>query len=199
MRRLRAPSPGHLFLPGSTSPFHSKDFLPPPHLKEHREMGVRGWGQFITICFCPCSGMVSLPEDTVLHELSQRGSSPWGTLLQEQADPVWTTQGLQFLPENLLLPAPFTSTSFLWETCNCCSMWYSMGYSVDMCSGVGLHGLQGDNLFHHGLLHRLQGNVSSGTWSTSTHSLLTELGAFTDFFSLRFSYFSLAQLLCSIF
>ena len=36
---------------------------------------------------------------------------------------------------------------------------------VDICSTVNLHGLQGDNLSHHGLLHRLQRNLCSGAWS----------------------------------
>ncbi|NWQ85945.1 CSMD3 protein, partial [Burhinus bistriatus] len=46
---------------------------------------------------------------------------------------------------------------------------------VDICSTVDLHGLQGDNLYHCGLLHRLEGNPCSGTWSTSSHSF-TDLG-----------------------
>jgi len=39
---------------------------------------------------------------------------------------------------------------------------------VDICSTMDLHGLQGDNLCYHGLLHRLQGNLYSGAWSTSS-------------------------------
>ncbi|KAK4811130.1 hypothetical protein QYF61_019761 [Mycteria americana] len=48
------------------------------------------------------------------------------------------------------------------------------------CSSVGvLHRLQGDSLPHHGLHHKLQGNVSSSTWSTSSPSFFTDL-AFSD-------------------
>ncbi|KAK4810711.1 hypothetical protein QYF61_007685 [Mycteria americana] len=41
---------------------------------------------------------------------------------------------------------------------------------------MDLHGLQGDNLHHHGLHHRLQGNLCSGTWITSSPSFFTDLG-----------------------
>ncbi|KAK4822676.1 hypothetical protein QYF61_019043 [Mycteria americana] len=44
------------------------------------------------------------------------------------------------------------------------------GLQVDICSTVNLHGPQGDSLPHHGLHYRLQGNLCSGTWSTSTFS-----------------------------
>jgi len=40
------------------------------------------------------------------------------------------------------------------------------GLQVDICCTMDLHGLQEDSLPHHGLLHRLQGNLCSGTWST---------------------------------
>ncbi|KAM9591174.1 uncharacterized protein ACIBXB_006073 [Morphnus guianensis] len=45
----------------------------------------------------------------------------------------------------------------------------------DICSTVDLHGLQGDNLRHHGLHHGVQGNLCSGTYSTSSPSF-TDLG-----------------------
>jgi len=53
-----------------------------------------------------------------------------------------------------------------------------------------LCGLKGSNLLHHGLLHRLQGNLCSGTWSTSSPSFLADLGVYRvvylTFFSLLF-------------
>ncbi|KAK4806885.1 hypothetical protein QYF61_012606 [Mycteria americana] len=52
-----------------------------------------------------------------------------------------------------------------------------MDCRVDICSTVNLHGLQGDNLPHHGLHHRLQGNLCSGSWSTSSPSFFTHLEA----------------------
>ena len=48
--------------------------------------------------------------------------------------------------------------------------------SVDSYSAMVLHGPQGDNVHHHGLHHRLQGNLCSGTWSTSSPSFFTDLG-----------------------
>jgi len=53
-----------------------------------------------------------------------------------------------------------------------------------------LHGLQGDSLPHHGLLHRRQGNLCSGTWSTSSLSFVTDLD-FDIFFPLTYFHFSL--------
>jgi len=48
---------------------------------------------------------------------------------------------------------------------------------VDICSTVGLHGLQGDSLPHHGLHHELQGKtLCSGVPSNSSPSFFTDLG-----------------------
>jgi len=41
------------------------------------------------LTLCPCSSVRSLPRETVLHELPQRGSFPRAAVLQEQAAPVW--------------------------------------------------------------------------------------------------------------
>jgi len=61
------------------------------------------------LTLCPCSGEVSLPQETVLHklfhcesfpqaaalhELPQRGSFPWGSVLQEQAAPAYVPHGV---------------------------------------------------------------------------------------------------------
>jgi len=47
------------------------------------------------------------------------------------------------------------------------------GLQVEICSTVDLHGLQGDNLPHHGLHHKLQGKtLCSSVSSTSSHLLL---------------------------
>ena len=62
--------------------------------------------------------------------------------------------------------------------------------SVDSYSAMVLHGPQGDNLHHHGLHHRLQGNLCSGTWSTSSPSFFTDLGV-CRVVSLTFSHSSL--------
>ncbi|KAK4806787.1 hypothetical protein QYF61_005583 [Mycteria americana] len=49
---------------------------------------------------------------------------------------------------------------------------------MDICSTVDLHGLQRDNLPHHGLYHRLQGNLCFGAWSTSSPSFFTDLASY---------------------
>jgi len=46
-----------------------------------------------------------------------------------------------------------------------------------MCCTMGLHGLQGHSLPHHGLLHGLQRNLSSATCNTFSCSFFTDLGA----------------------
>jgi len=57
-------------------------------------------------------------------------------------------------------------------------LWHEVvhGLQVDICSAVDVHGLWGDSLPHHGLLHRLQGNLCSGSWSMFSPSFFTDLG-----------------------
>jgi len=86
--------------------------------------------------------------------------------------------------------------SFLQDTSACSGMGPSTGHRLDICSTVDIHGLQGANLYHYGLHHRLRGNFCSGTRSTSSPS------SFTDRHLRRtVSLFltPLSQLLCSIF
>jgi len=52
---------------------------------------------------------------------------------------------------------------------------------VGICSTLDLHGLQVDSLPHHGLHYMLQGNLCSGTWSTSSPSYFADLGVCRDF------------------
>ncbi|KAK4807214.1 hypothetical protein QYF61_024334 [Mycteria americana] len=80
--------------------------------------------------------------------------------------------GPQFLLQHRLstwsqLPSGHIST--------CSGMGSSTGCRVDICSTVDLHGLQGDNLLHHGLHYGLQGNLCFGTWSTPSPSFFTDL------------------------
>ncbi|XP_049649848.1 uncharacterized protein LOC126035355 [Accipiter gentilis] len=67
------------------------------------------------------------------------------------------------------------------------------GLQVDICSTVDLPGLQGDSLPHHGLHHRLQGNLRSSAWSISSPSFFTDLGV-RRLVSLTCSHSSLRQL-----
>jgi len=63
------------------------------------------------------------------------------------------------------------------------------GLHVEICSTMDLHGLQGHSLPHHGLPHGLEGNLCSGTWSTSSPSF-TDLGV-CRVVTLRYSNYSL--------
>lgn len=73
-----------------------------------------------------------------------------------------------------------------------------MQLSVDICSTVVPHGLQGDNLCNHVFFHGLEGNLCSSAWSTSSPSFLTEFGV-CIVVSLTFSYSFWFQLLHSLF
>lgn len=62
------------------------------------------------------------------------------------------------------------------------------GLHVDICSTVVIHGVQEDNLFHYALLQRLQRNLCSSIWTTSSPSFTSVCRAI---FSIFFSIFSL--------
>ena len=116
----------------------------------------------------------SFPQAAVLHKLDQHGPFPQSAVLQEQTSPAWVPH--RVLPENLLQCGVSMGCNFL--------------QSISTCSTVDLHGLQGDSLSHHGLLHRLQGNICSGAWSTSSPSFFTDLDVWR-IVSLTFSHSSL--------
>jgi len=169
-------------------------------------MGNEGCSQFITRCLCcslSLSGRTpqtlprlqrgSLPWDTVLHKLQcesfpwaaalhkllQRGSLPWGAVLQAQAAPAWVTLGVT---------SPASKPASAWASLSmrpqvlagaCSSVGLSTGSQppsgIRLLQRWVLPGLQGDSLPHHGL-HRLQGNLCSGAWSTSSPSFFTDVG-----------------------
>jgi len=154
-------------------------------------------GELLT--HCPCSSMGFLPWETVLHELLQHGCLPRGAALQEPAASMWV---LHWVTSPASKPAPlWTSLSMGPQVLPgaCSSMGFPRGYSLlrtSTCSGMGsstvdLHGLQGDSLPYHGLLHGLQENLCSGAWSTSSTSFFTDLGV-CRVVSLIFSLLSLA-------
>jgi len=58
---------------------------------------------------------------------------------------------------------------------------------VDICSTEDLHGLQWDSLPHHGLPHRLQGDLCFGAWRSSSPACFTDLGVCRVVFSHVFS------------
>jgi len=134
------------------------------------------------LTLCPCASERSLSRETVLHKLlqcesfpraaalhklPQRGSFPQGAVLQEQAAPVWVPHGVTSSASNpALVWAPLsTGPQFLAGACSSTgSPWGHRLLQASTCSGVGSlpratggcllhHGLQGNNLPHHGLLH----------------------------------------------
>jgi len=71
------------------------------------------------------------------------------------------------------------------------------GLQAGICSTMDLHGLQGDSPPHHSPHHGLQGNLCSGTWSTSSPSFFTDLGVCTAV-SLTSSHSSLPCCFCTV-
>ncbi|KAK4832092.1 hypothetical protein QYF61_020707 [Mycteria americana] len=103
----------------------------------------------LVILYMPCDGT----QDDLLHQLP-RHRGPARTLLQHGISTgSQPPSGTHLLQHGVL-----------------------HGLQVDICSTMDLHGLQGDTLPHHGLHHRLQGNLCSGAWSTSSTSFFTDLG-----------------------
>jgi len=120
----------------------------------------------------------SFPWAVALLELPQRGSFPRGAVLQEQAAPQHgSPMGSQALPANLLrcgllsaqvhrswqecalAQAPDGVTaSFLHPPAPAWGPFHRL--QVDICSTVDLHGLQGDNMSHHGLSSRVAREAS---------------------------------------
>jgi len=136
----------------------------------------------------------SIPRAAALHELLQHGSLPQGAILQEQVAPAW-------VPHRVTSPA--RKHALVWAPLSmgpqvlagaCSSVGSPQGHTpfrhplalgkdlhglqVEICSTTDLRGLQRCSLPHQGLLHGLQGNLSSGTWSTPSSSFCTHLGVF---------------------
>jgi len=77
--------------------------------------------------------------------------------------------------------------SFLQSMSTCCGMGSAICCSAGICSDIVLHGLQRDDLCHHGLLLGLQVNLCS--WSTCSLFFLTDLHV-CIVFSLTYSHSS---------
>jgi len=92
---------------------------------------------------------------------------PWGAVLQEQRGSPQGHRSCQQTSSTGSQPPP--GIPMLWRGA-------LPGLQVGLCSPVGLHGLQGHSLPHHGLLHGLQGNLCSSAWSTSSPSFCTDFG-----------------------
>ncbi|KAM9590835.1 uncharacterized protein ACIBXB_005885 [Morphnus guianensis] len=134
----------------------------------------------------------SFPQAAVLHKLLQHGSFPRCAVLQAQTAPAWAPHGVTsparkpapwapLSTDPQVLPGACSSAGFprghsLLRETHLLRRGVLHGLQVDICSTMDLHGLQGDSLPHHGLHHRLQGNLCSGAWSTSSPSFFTDLG-----------------------
>jgi len=98
---------------------------------------------------------------------------PTGALLQEQAAPSWVPHGATS-PANKPAPAWALHGVTAYFRHPPAPAWGPFhGLQVDIYSIMDLHGLQGDNLPHHGLQHDLQGkSLCSGISSTCSLSPL---------------------------
>ncbi|KAK4828719.1 LOW QUALITY PROTEIN: hypothetical protein QYF61_000557 [Mycteria americana] len=104
--------------------------------------------------------------------------SPCLEVFKRRVDVVLRHMGSQVLPGPCSCMGSPQGHGFLQGTCS--SIGSSMGCRVDMCSAMDLHGLQGDNLLHHGH-HQLQGNLCSSartTFSPTSSLTLVSAGQF---------------------
>lgn len=155
----------------------SSTFLPPSHPEDCRETGNGNCSRFITphcfcsfllTCFlcstmCPFYGLQSLRKRLLLKRFIV--DFPHVSLA---------------LPENLLLHGLVSMRcGSCWEPAPAWALpglQFPSGISCICCRTRSSMGCRGDNLLHHGLLCRLQGNLCSGAWSSSSPSFLTDLG-----------------------
>ena len=116
-----------------------------------------------------CSSSQTAPE-----WVPSTGCSPSGTDCSSMGPPL----GSQILPGNLLQNGLLSLRVHGCFPLGIHVLWHGLfpRLQLGICSTVDLHGLQGDSLPHHGLFHRLQGNVFSGAWTTSSPSFFNELG-----------------------
>ena len=147
------------------------------------------------LTLCPCSNAKSLSREIVLHELlqidsfprvaalhelPQRGCFLWGAVLQEQAAPTWVPHGVTSparKPAPVWAPLSMGLQVLAGACSSACSPWgHSLPSGIHLLrcgvpstgSIVDLHGLQGNNLPHHGE-HESQGKaLCSGILSTSS-------------------------------
>lgn len=122
----------------------------------------------------------SCPSLDPSHESSLRGAACSGVVLHGVTGPTRrpalcglhsTSCGSHQEP----VPVTHCGPHLIQGMSTCCGRGSSTGCSVDICSAMVLHGLQGNNLLHHGLHHGLQGNLCSGI-SNISPSFNTDLG-----------------------
>jgi len=116
--------------------------------------GVQSFRNRLLQCGSP-TGSQALPANLLQHGiLSPQVRRPW-----QEPTPSWAPPGVT---------ASFRRPPALaWGPLH--------GLQVEICSTMDLHGLQGNNLPHHGLHHRLQGKaLCPGISSTSSPSFFTD-------------------------
>jgi len=107
--------------------------------------------------FANCSNMGPLHRVQSFRNRLLQCGSPMGRSSCQEPTPAWAFHRLQQLPSGYLhLPQ--------------CGVLHRL--QVDICSTIVLPGPPGDNLLHHGRLYRLQGNLCSSVWRTSSLPLL---------------------------
>lgn len=84
--------------------------------------------------------------------------------------------GLQSSKKKWLKHGLSVGCNFSQGISTCPSVWSSRACRVGICSNVELSTFFRDSLIHHGLHQGLQGNLSSGSWSTSSPSVFPGLG-----------------------
>ncbi|XP_063187185.1 uncharacterized protein LOC134513912 [Chroicocephalus ridibundus] len=118
------------------------------------------------------TGSQILPANVIQHGLL----SPWGHRLCWEPAPAGDLHG--------------DTASFKCIYLLRCGVLHRL--QVDFCSATNLQDLQGDSLPHHALHHMLQGNLCSGTWSTSPCSFFTDFDV-CRVVSLTYSHSSLSS------
>lgn len=115
----------------------------------------------------------SFPQAVVLHKLLQHRSFPQGPVIQKQTAPAWVTHGVTD-PARKPSPAWTPLHGVDSPVRSLLQLRLCMDCRLDICSTVDFHGMQENNLCHPGLHHRLQGNLCSGIWTTSSpHNIKT--------------------------
>jgi len=137
------------------------------------------------LTLCPCSSVMSLssqrvlhkllqresfPQAAVLHELPQGGSFPWGAVLQEQAAPAWVPHGVTSPASNPALAWAPLSMDLQVLAGACSRMGSPLGHSflqASTCSGMGsLPWAAGGYLLHCGLPWAARGQPASPWFSS---------------------------------
>lgn len=147
------------------------------------------WGPSHRIKSCINVNMIA-SHGLIIHKLLQRESLPHGAILHERAPPTWVSHGSPHPQQTcsiIGLPGAWYCTSFpqghslLWIQTSA-PVWGPLWAAGRSLFHRGCPWAAGAQLPHHGLHQRLQGNLFSDGWSTSSLSFFTDLGVYRVFF-----------------